>query len=236
MTVPKIALWLSIVCLTLPPLQPCAESAQGLECRHRAASASSVLLGSQVDGNFVTICLSHRQVIQPSNPPIPVGDRSNRKPSAKTQKLASVRAHSKSHGVLRGADGTFSPVIAQPRVSPSATKPGVPVSLTSTQPERFGFDHLLGRQISVRFTPISQRWHLSDGATSASGSRAWRWHHSFLKSGRYLATLHVTYRVRFRLGLGAWQTEPDTITLPANPLEVWVGKDRQLVVVLVKNR
>jgi len=150
--------------------------------------------------------------------------------------VASVRAHSKSHGVLRAADGEFSPVIAQPRVSPTSTKPGVPVSLASTQPERFGFDHLLGRQISVRFTPIAQHWRLSDGGAAASPSRSWLWHHSFLKPGRYLATLHVRYRVRFRLGLGAWQTEPDTITLPANPVEVLVGKDRRLGVVLVKNR
>ncbi|MFM7029618.1 MAG: hypothetical protein ACKOWK_00950 [Micrococcales bacterium] len=236
MKIPTVALWLSIVGLTVQMVPSGTQPAQALECRHRAASAPGLALGSQVDGNFVTICLSHRQVVT-KTPPKSAGGQSPKTPIVKQPPVEPVaRAHSRTHGVLRGADGSYTPVLAQPRAFPVTTKPGEWVTLASVQPERFGFDHLLGRQLSIRFTPVAQSWQLSDGSLVKSKARSWTWRHAFQREGKYLATLRVTYLVRFRIGLAAWQREPDTITLPAQPLEISVGQASAVRVVLVKNR
>jgi len=186
----------------------------------------------------VTICLSRQRVV--TLKPSPIGGAESRtKPSA-VPKLGSPvtpvpRKHSHTVGVRIGSNGSFTPLISQPTVWPATVKPGDLVTFATRQPERFGFGHLLGRQISVRFTPIKLHWTISDGETASRRVRTWAWMHAFAKPGAYTAVLRVTYLVRFRLGQASWQTESDPIVLPAIPQIVTVGQVAKHRVVLVKN-
>lgn len=212
--------------------------ADALECRHSATSAPSLRLGSQVDGNFVTICLSRQRLLTLKPSPRPaVGSKKQPRvaPWTGQVRFPAPRLHSHTIGVRFGSNGSFTPVISQPTVWPATVKPGDLVTFATRQPERFGFGHLLGRQISVRFTPIKLHWTISDGETASRRVRTWAWMHAFAKPGAYTAVLRVTYLVRFRLGQASWQTESDPIVLPAIPQIVTVGQVAKHRVVLVKN-
>ncbi len=87
---------------------------------------------------------------------------------------------------------------------------------------------LLGRRVQIRATPGSYTWHYGDGSSSSSHEPGAPYPalditHDYTDAHVTVRTsVDVTYTARFRVGGGAWQTIPGSVTItgPASPLRV----------------
>lgn len=88
---------------------------------------------------------------------------------------------------------------------------------TSTRPIRRTVT-LLGQRVTLEATPATFHWDFDDGrslATSEPGAPYPRLDvtHNYLRTGTYRPSLSTTYSGRFRVGGGAWQQIPGTVTI-----------------------
>jgi len=223
-------------------------------CRNANQLSSTTKLGSQVDGDIVTICLSRDLLrkLQPARPPglgavpvIPVKPKQAptrqlptnlparkpivlQKPKPKVAKPAASR---------RNIAGTFRPAVSEFEATPAMANAGSPVSIITSQAVHLGLSRLLGQQVQVRFTPLDLEFDFGDGQKlTVTGSTA-AVEHRFATPGRYEIVLAVRFGVEYRLVSGKWFTDPQDITLFAQPREVEIleqgGKQPSVKVVLV---
>jgi hypothetical protein len=102
---------------------------------------------------------------------------------------------------------------------------------------------LLGQPASVRFIPVGWHWNYGDGTTSAltKGGSTWKAQglgdfdptassHVFRKAGTYTVTLTVEYGAQYQFAGGPWTTVAGTVQLPANRLQITVGKAKTVLV------
>lgn len=77
---------------------------------------------------------------------------------------------------------------------------------------------LLGQRVTLEATPATYHWDFGDGrklSTSEPGAPYPRLDvtHSYLRTGTYRPSLSTTYTGRYRVGGGAWQQIPGTVTI-----------------------
>ncbi|WP_460844621.1 hypothetical protein [Nocardioides ultimimeridianus] len=93
---------------------------------------------------------------------------------------------------------------------------------------------LLGRRITIEATP-SYRWRWGDGGR-ASGTSAGAAYphllvtHEYLRKGVVHPRLDTVYSGRFRIGQGAWQAIPGTLTVIGTPQRLEVVTARPVLV------
>ena len=87
---------------------------------------------------------------------------------------------------------------------------------------------LLGQSVDVEATPTSFTWHYGDGSSATTSTPGAPYPakdvtHSYTDAHTTVQpSVDVTYSARFRVGNGAWQTIPDTVTIagPAGTLRI----------------
>jgi hypothetical protein len=93
---------------------------------------------------------------------------------------------------------------------------------------------LLGSPITIEATPVTYVWHF--GGTAGIGTRAadltttdpgapypdLRVTHRYLRTGAVRPSLDTVYAGRYRIGNGAWQQIPDTLTVAGAPQDLQV--------------
>lgn len=77
---------------------------------------------------------------------------------------------------------------------------------------------LLGQRVTLEATPATYHWDFGDGrtlSTSEPGAPYPRLDvtHNYLRTGTYRPSLSTTYTGRYRVGGGAWQEIPGTVTI-----------------------
>ena len=219
-----------------------ATAAQATDgCRHSNQVSANTKLGSQVDGDLVTICLSKSQlkllkpkpkVIVTAKPkptvvPIPVWRKppakttATMKPVPKRPSVAKPKPTLQSSG--KGNRGVFKPKVDTLVASPSQAQVGQPVSVSSFQLTRLGRTRLLGSPVTVKFQPVALDLDFGDSSSQSLASAQIAAIHRYQSPGRYWLTLHVRYRVLYRLSTGNWFRDPDSITLAAPQTVVQVA-------------
>ncbi len=221
--------------------------AQTQACRHtgttKQQSGSKLTVGSQVDGDLVTICankkliqaltktsapkpLASKPVVKPIAKPIPPNPilkpapKQVLKPAPKVAPKPKVRT--KTRVQANSSTAVFKALKPNAWISPTnRLDPGQSASFRVEFTQRFGSAKLFGNTVLVRFHPQNATWifgdtHLASGAKVA---------HSYSSPGTYLALAHVQYRVDYRLASGAWMKDPDSIVLASVPINVTVGNN-----------
>jgi hypothetical protein len=87
---------------------------------------------------------------------------------------------------------------------------------------------LLGRRVTIVATPQTFTWHYGDGTSSSTSTPGARYPakdvtHNYRDAHRtVLTSVDVSYSARFRVGGGAWQDIPGTVTIagPTSPLRI----------------
>jgi hypothetical protein len=210
--------------------------AQAQSCRHAGASqersGSKLTLGSQVDGDLVTICLNKKliksltQTTAPKPAPKPtpkvLSKITTKKAvrSAPTPRTSKPAVRTKTRAQASSSTAVFKAMKPNSWVSPTgALKPGQSATFQVEFRQRFGKATLFGNSVVVRFKPESVSWVFGDGAAAETITAS----HDYLQSGNFLALAHVKYRVDYRLASGAWLKDPDPIVLASVPLNISVA-------------
>jgi len=86
---------------------------------------------------------------------------------------------------------------------------------------------LLGQRVTIEATPTQYVWHFGDTeqlTTSDPGAPYpdLRITHRYLRVGNVRPSVDTTYAGRYRVGDGAWQTIPDTLTVPGVAVDLEV--------------
>jgi hypothetical protein len=87
---------------------------------------------------------------------------------------------------------------------------------------------LLGQSVDVEATPTSFAWHYGDGTSGTTSTPGAPYpatditHHYTDAHTTVAPSVDVTYSARFRVGNGAWQTIPETVTIagPTSSLRI----------------
>ncbi|MFM5904789.1 MAG: hypothetical protein ACKORF_01625 [Micrococcales bacterium] len=228
-----------------------APAAEAAKCRNAGTKSNGIKVGSQVDGDLLTICASKKLIKQfalkvtvkpkatakPSMPtkvkPLPTAKKAVVKkiPLAKPKSRVKVTRRVKNNSGL----ALFRP--AKPlasRLPLGQVAVSEEVSLAVRKQTTDGFTYLLGRLVRVRFVPNRAEWTLGDQSQAIGFSTQ----HAYATSGVYLASARVRFRVSYRLSGGEWIRDPDQIWLSAKPLQIPVevsltpGKQSRTVLVL----
>jgi hypothetical protein len=91
---------------------------------------------------------------------------------------------------------------------------------------------LIGQQVTIEATPTQYTWHFGGGDSGDDGDVSTtdpgapypdlRVTHRYTRVGSVAPSVDTTYSGRFRVGNGAWQTIPDTLTVPGAPVDLAV--------------
>jgi hypothetical protein len=218
--------------------------AEAASCRHVGVKSKTLAVGSQVDGDLVTICLNktlQRKLIaisRPASKPVPKPVSKPRpKPVVKPLPKPIVRApqkpvktkpivHAKTRINSNNSRAVFRPKAPTSSVSPaSVLRVSQVASFTAIPKVIFGRAQLLGNPVLVRFTPNRLSWNFGDGVSEAGSPQGLRQtSHGFAAAGNYVTLLHTKFSVSYRLANGSWLADPDQITLASKPLNIQVGK------------
>lgn len=84
---------------------------------------------------------------------------------------------------------------------------------------------LLDQPVTIEATPATYTWYFGDGQTTHTTEPGAAYPsltitHEYLRKGDYRPSLSTTYTGRYKIGDGAWQTIPGTVTIdgPTQPL------------------
>jgi len=217
------------------------------QCRHSNQVSASASIGSQVDGDLVTICLSKSLLKKIAPKPVPKPTLKVRpvpvaKPTPKPTRIVAAplkkgpakplpkvtikpkpKPRPKTLTGNRGNRGVFRPTIDPVSASPLRLTVGASAAISTDQKTRLGRTKLLGSPVVVRFTPLALAFNLGDGSQREEAASVAHFKHSYEQAGTYSVQLAVTYRVEYRLRSGTWFRDPDTIQLWAKPVEITVG-------------
>lgn len=77
---------------------------------------------------------------------------------------------------------------------------------------------LLGQRVTLEATPATYHWDFGDGRTLSTPEPGAPYPrldvtHNYLRTGTYRPSLSTTYTGRYRVGGGAWQEIPGTVTI-----------------------
>lgn len=77
---------------------------------------------------------------------------------------------------------------------------------------------LLGQRVTLEATPATYHWDFGDGRTLTTAQPGAPYPrldvtHNYLRTGTYRPSLATTYTGRYRVGGGAWQEIPGTVTI-----------------------
>jgi len=220
-----------------------AEKAEAASCRHVGVKSKTLAVGSQVDGDLVTICLNktlQRKLLKVSLPPAKPVAKPAPKPAVKPMPKPVVHVakkpvvrqapkpviHRKTKTNQNNSRAVFRPKAPLATVSPASTLKVAQLAVFGTTPKvLFGRAQLLGNPVLVRFTPEQLEWAFGDGAMKSGSTQSLRQtSHGYARAGNYVALLHTTFSVSYRLANGSWLQDPDNISLPSKPLSIAVGK------------
>ena len=87
---------------------------------------------------------------------------------------------------------------------------------------------LIGQQVTIEATPTEYTWHFggTDGDLTTSDPGAaypdLRITHRYTLVGSVTPSVDTRYAGRFRVGNGAWQAIPDTLTVPGEPVDLQI--------------
>jgi hypothetical protein len=86
---------------------------------------------------------------------------------------------------------------------------------------------LIGQRVTVEATPTSYTWHFGEDEdqTTADPGASYpdlRITHRYTHVGSVGPSVDTTYSGRYRVGNGAWQSIPDTLTVPGTPVDLQV--------------
>jgi hypothetical protein len=87
---------------------------------------------------------------------------------------------------------------------------------------------LLGQRISVEATPTQYTWHFGVGETGLTTTDPGAAYpdlqvtHRYLHVGTDHPSVDTTYTGRYRVNNGSWQTIPDALTVPGQPVDLQV--------------
>jgi hypothetical protein len=87
---------------------------------------------------------------------------------------------------------------------------------------------LIGQPVTIEATPTRYTWHFgtTDGdLTTTDPGAAYpdlRVTHRYTRVGSVTPSVDTTYAGRYRVGNGSWQTIPDTLTVPGEPVDLQV--------------
>jgi hypothetical protein len=86
---------------------------------------------------------------------------------------------------------------------------------------------LIGQRVTVEATPTSYTWHFGEDEdqTTADPGAPYpdlRITHRYTHVGSVGPCVDTTYSGRYRVGNGAWQSIPDTLTVPGTPVDLQV--------------
>lgn len=220
-------------------------------CRNVGAKSKNATIGSQVDGDLVTICLNsslRKKLLNVAKPKAPV--RVVVKPSTRPTKLPKVivkrpkvaiprvsthpRPVQKTKPILRPKPRATSKSFAdravfRPRTSQIEVAPGTSIRIgqiveLTTKPKRvFGNSKLLGHPVLVQFTPVALDWQFGDGQGSDAAVSRPQVAHAYLRNGTYPVRLRTTFVIAYRLASGKWLKDPDRIVLESSPVSIAVG-------------
>ncbi|MDA0289429.1 MAG: hypothetical protein O3B98_00505 [Actinobacteria bacterium] len=214
--------------------------ATAFECTHAERTSGQCSgVGAVVTGEGVTV--SGTQVTPGSSGSSPRGSWSP--PPPRDPILGSAQCEVKIAGLCRGTSpskGLAEPVAPTPpsslsdvaQFAPGDTSfvqepagwslPLLPMNVFSTAQSITESGELLGWPIEVRFTPVSYRWSLGDGATRVSSSPGSTWgprqfsttdtSHVYVLSGDYLVSHWVTYEASYRFDQGSFVSLSGQIT------------------------
>jgi hypothetical protein len=217
-------------------------SAQAKGCRNTGVTqqqaSSQLTVGSQVDGDLVTIC-ANKKLIQAltktvapkpapakpvAKPVLKPTPKPTHKPIPKPTPKPKPKVQTKTRTRANASTAVFKAIKPIAWLSPaSSLKPNQSATFEVEFGQRFGSAKLLGKAVVVRFRPESATWSFGDSQTSTATKAV----HSFASPGNYLAFAHVKYRVDYRLASGAWLKDPDAIVLASMPLNVTVAAELQ---------
>jgi hypothetical protein len=218
--------------------------AQAQACRHagttKQQSGSRLSVGSQVDGDLVTICANKKliQALTKTIAPKPLPAKPITKPVTKTtpkpvtkttskpvlkpvtKPAPKPKVRSKTRVQANSSTAVFKAIKPNAWIRPAnRLDPNQSASFRVDFAQRFGSAKLFGNAVVVRFRPQSATWNFGD-IHLASGAIVT---HSYSIPGTYLALAHVRYQVAYRLASGAWLADPDPIILASVPISVTVG-------------
>jgi hypothetical protein len=206
------------------------------QCRHVTSLGSGQTMGSQVDGDLVTICMTAIKVKQsptpgkpkPSGKPKPTNNPRPTKPTpikpAPTQSAPPKPPGVRFYVSKKTGYGVFKPRVEPETVLPSVGEVGQNFTIHTLQLVRRGSGYLLGRRVQVRFAPVQLNWNFGDSTSMVLEKSKGTVGHVYSRRGRYVIVLRVRFTVQYRLwGANRWINEPDTVLLASNPLVVWVG-------------
>jgi hypothetical protein len=182
----------AVLCLSLSALVVPAAPASALTCKNSGGGNTQITVGSQVNGDIVTICASIafqkqlKKVIKPvpkpavkpaPKPAVKPVPKPAVKPAPKPVKktvpntIYKVKPVSPKPKVIKNTvtgnksnTAMFRPTKPVARVSPSGQlRPGQAARFSSNLSVKYGTAVLLGSLVKVRFTPINWEWNFGDG-------------------------------------------------------------------------
>lgn len=234
--------------------------AKSPSCRNVGASSKHATLGSQVDGDLVTICLDanfRKKFLQTPKPkPHPIVHiskvpkakpthyarpaKSAPKPKVSTRPKTVVHPTPRATAKNLADRAVFKPKTSTILVRPSAhLKVGATAQFETSPKTILGNSKLLGRPVVVRFVPTSLSWNFGDGVVATASETKPNVSHRYSAAGTYSVTLSTTFTVGYRLASGRWFNDPDSISLASTPMQVQVGGSSaktHLKVVLLTSR
>lgn len=118
---------------------------------------------------------------------------------------------------MRRLDWPASPLVIQPPDGLTLVNFDTNFYTTGTEPVTRRVT-LLGQQVTIEATPSEYAWDFGDEAilrTTEPGAPypSLTVTHSYLSTGTYRPSLSTTYAGRYRVGGGAWQQIPGTVTI-----------------------
>jgi hypothetical protein len=140
-------------------------------------------------------------------------------------------------------DGRVQPAVNSGVVASAFARLPLPVSKVQVQPPNgrtmVNFDtiyfterepmtrsvNLLGQTVELRIHPVQFTWHFEPGAsaTTTDPGAPYPDHsitHRYLRTGTYSPSVDTTYGADWRVGGGAWQQVPGTVTIEGAPIEL----------------
>ena len=210
--------------------------ALAVKCRNSGTKSSGIKVGSQVDGDLVTICAS-KQLIKQLTRKVTVKPTATARPSMPTQvkplptakkrvitkiPLAKPKSRIKVSTRVKNNSGLalFRPTKpVSSRFPLGVLEPNQSVTVSVQKLSSQGFTYLLGRLVRVRFLPNRAEWQLGDNTQAVGFSAS----HSYQNVGVYSAVARVRFRVAYRFSGGNWINDPDQIWLTSKPIQIPVG-------------
>ena len=193
-------------------------------------------VGSQTRGSVVTLCghfIADTTLTTKPKPSSPQTSPAPSNPKTPAKKVVAKPLGQKQLAKLRHRrlamlrESNFSPTHLVIAARPTAVARSQSVKVSLGHPRQHRTAYLLGRFVSLRFTPIDVSLHFDKGAKVASVNRAgFTASVAYKNLGWHTIRGLVTYRADYRLnGSNTWRVIDGTVQLAAIPARVLVSAE-----------